>query len=97
MKKLGFRSLFRAENRGEILGSPAKVGLMPLFSVYATNLPQPGLIGKKERTVEDLQSLAVLALTNGVDDGIRTRDILSHSQTLQPAELHPPSNLNQIL
>ena len=25
-----------------------------------------------------------------MDDGIRTRDILSHSQTLQPAELHPP-------
>ena len=54
MKKLGFRSLFRAENRGEILGSPAKIGLTPLFSVYATNLPQPGLIGKKERIAEDL-------------------------------------------
>ena len=54
MKKLGFQRTFRAENRGENLGFPAKVGLKPLFSVCAANPPQPGLIGEKERIAEDL-------------------------------------------
>ncbi len=37
----------------------------------------------------------MLKTKNGVGDGIRTRDDLSHSQVLYQAELHPPCYFNQ--